>query len=162
MVNIKNRILDIIAENSLVELAFKRKFALDKIHEQAMGGITYELLKILLYQESKNQNHWRSKLNGYLLKTQKYRNIKQGKITSSDFFETLFEGPLGEVNQLKDEVNIIEDEYYKPSYFITSTNKFHPYLKDLYKKISKDLSQGKFKTINEYIPDFKDNKIYFK
>ena len=160
--NIKNKILDIILENSLVKLAFKRKFALDKIHEQAMGGINYEMLKILLYQNSKNQKHWRDKLKGYLIKVQKYKNIKQGQITSNDYFNILFDGPLGEIKQLEEEINIIENEYYKPSYFVTSPKKLHSYLKKIYIKLSKDLSMGTFKDINSYIPDFSKDKIYFK
>jgi len=144
------RLLDILLESRLMEMPLKRLEVKNKFRHY-QDNIGDEVLKILMYKDSKNQNHWRSKLNGYF-KTL-YRLLRKKPLSSKDIMNILYYEPLGELNDLEYNIKYIEEDYYKPSHHIDYNNlpKFQSYIKELYKKITNDFINNKLPNINNYI-----------
>ena len=144
------RLLDLLLESRLMEMPRKRLEVKNKFRS-LQDNIGDEVLKILMYKNSNNQNHWKGKLNGYFRTL--YRLNKRVNLDSKDIFNILFYEPLGSIEELKDSIEYIEGKYYKPSYHIDYSNlpKLHSHIKELYKKITNDFTNNKLPNINNYI-----------
>ena len=144
------RLLDILLESKIMEMPRKR-FEVKNKFRSLQDNIGDEILKILMYRNSKNQNHWKGKLNGYFRTL--HRINKRVNLDSKNIFNILFYEPFGNIEELKDSIEYIESKYYKPSYHIDYNNllKLHLYIKELYKKITNDFTNNKLPNINNYI-----------
>ncbi len=143
------KLLDLLIETRLFELAYKRKVAIDKVRDLSFNT-SEELLKILMYKDSKNQSHWRGKFNGWFKDIKRY---SKNTLKEKDLINLLYEEPLGEIWQLEDLIKDIEQDYYKPSYHIDYNNipQLHTQLKNIFTQISKDITQDKRININNYL-----------
>lgn len=146
-------LVDLLMTTKLFEMAYHKKDAIDKI-SNISPNISRELLKILMYQESKNRSHWKSKINGWLNDVSEWSDIKKGKrLDSKILFEKLFNEPLEDLDQLIKKINRIESEYYGKSRYInySDLNLLHSNIKNIYKQIIQDIFQNKNIDINNYI-----------
>jgi hypothetical protein len=143
------KLLDILIESKLFEMAYSRKVALDKTRDLSLNT-SRELLKILIYKDSKNQSHWRGKLDGWLRDIKRY---SKNTLKEKDLIKLLWEEPLGEIDQLEDLINDIETDYYKPSHHIDYLNLplLNQKIKHIFSQISKDMTENQTININNYI-----------
>jgi hypothetical protein len=143
------KLLDLLIETRLFELAYKRKAAMDKVRDLSLNT-SEELLKIIMYNDSKNQSHWRGKFNGWFKDIKRY---SKNTLKEKDLTNLLYKEPLGEIYQLEDLIKDIEQEYYNPSYHIDYNNlpQLHTQLKNIFTQISKDITQDKRININNYL-----------
>ena len=143
------RLLDILMETRIFELAYNRKNAMDKIRDISLNT-SMELLKIIMYKDSRNQNHWRGKFDGWMAGIKRY---SKGTLKEHDLFNLLWVEPLGEMDQLEDLISMVEADYYMPSYHIDYTNlpALHNQMKDIFANTSRDIVNNKRITINNYI-----------
>jgi hypothetical protein len=142
-------LIDLLIETRLFELAYKRKKAKDIIRDLSFNT-SEELLKILMYKDSKNQSHWRGKFEGWMIKI---KRSSRNTLKEKDLINLLYEEPLGEIWQLEDLIKDIEQDYYKPSYHIDYNNlhSLHNQIKNIFTQISKDITQNRDININNYI-----------
>jgi hypothetical protein len=143
------RLLDILMETRIFELAYNRKDAMNKIRDLSLNT-SMELLKILMYQDSRNQPHWRGKFDGWLRNIQRFA---KGTLKERDLINLLWEEPLGNMDQLEDLIDDVELDYYKPSNHINYNDltSLHKQMKDIFTSISKDIVNNKRININNYI-----------
>lgn len=143
------RLLDILIETRIFELAYNRKNAMDKVRDLSLNT-SMELLKILMYKNSRNQNHWRGKFDGWMAGIKRY---SKGTLKERDLIKLLWEEPLGGLDQLEDLISIIESDYYKPSNHINYNDlpSLHKQMKDILINMSKDISNNKHININNYL-----------
>lgn len=143
------KLLDIIMETRIFELAYNRKVAMDKVRDLSLNT-SMELLKILMYRDSRNQNHWKGKLEGWLNSIKRY---SKGTLKERDLFNLLWNEPLGNLDQLEDLISMVEGDYYKPSYHIDYDNLslLHNKMKKIFINISLDISNNKQININNYL-----------
>jgi hypothetical protein len=84
---VKDKLVRILAEilesNPLLEMAVSRYKTKEKIGELA-DPLGNEILKLYLFQHSRNQNHWGSEVRGYL-RTIIKKKPKGGKFSSKDY-----------------------------------------------------------------------------
>ena len=142
-------LIDLLIETRLFELAYKRKKVKDIIRDLSFNT-SEELLKILMYKDSKNQSHWRGKFEGWMIKI---KRSSRNTLKEKDLINLLYEEPLGEIWQLEDLIKDIEQDYYKPSYHIDYNNlhSLHNQIKNIFTQISKDITQNRDININNYI-----------
>ena len=143
------KLLDILMETRIFELAYNRKTAMDKIRDISLNTST-ELLKILMYKGSRNQNHWRGKFDGWMSGIKRY---SKGTLKERDLFHLLWVEPLGDLNQLEDLIGMVESDYYSPSYHIDYNDlpSLHSQMKNIFASISSDIAINKRININNYI-----------
>jgi len=143
------RLLDILMETRIFELAYNRKTAMDKIRDISLNT-SMELLKIIMYKNSRNQNHWRGKLDGWFSSIKRYA---RGTLKERDLFHLLWVEPLGELGQLEDLISMVEADYYTPSHHIDYTNlpALHNQMRNIFTSISRDMANNKHININNYI-----------
>ena len=143
------RLLDILMETRIFELAYNRKTAMDKIRDISLNT-SMELLKIIMYKNSRNQNHWRGKLDGWFSSIKRYA---RGTLKERDLFHLLWVEPLGELDQLEDLISMVEADYYTPSHHIDYTDlpALHNQMRDIFSSISGDMANNKHININNYI-----------
>jgi hypothetical protein len=143
------RLLDILMETRIFELAYNRKTAVNKVRDISLNT-SMELLKILMYKDSRNQNHWRAKFDGWMASIKRY---SKGTLKERDLFHLLWVEPLGDLDQLEDLISMVESDYYSPSYHIDYSNlpSLHKQMKSIFASISRDISINKHININNYI-----------
>ena len=143
------RLLDILMETRIFELAYNRKAAMNKVRDLSLNT-SMELLKILMYQDSRNQPHWRGKFDGWMAGIKRY---SRNTLKERDLINLLWEEPLGDMDQLKDLISMVESDYYKPSNHINYNDltSLHKQMKDIFTSISKDIVNNKRININNYI-----------
>jgi len=143
------RLLDILMETRIFELAYNRKAAMNKVRDLSLNT-SMELLKILMYQDSRNQPHWRGKFDGWMAGIKRYA---KGTLKERDLINLLWEEPLGNIDQLEDLISMVESDYYKPSHHINYNDltSLHKQMKDIFTSISKDIVNNKRININNYI-----------
>ena len=143
------RLLDILMETRIFELAYNRKTAMDKVRDISLNTST-ELLKILMYKDSRNQNHWRGKFDGWMSGIKRY---SKDTLKERDLFHLLWVEPLGDLNQLEDLISMVELDYYSPSYHIDYNDlpSLHSQMKNIFASISSDIAINKRININNYI-----------
>ena len=143
------RLLDMLMETRIFELAYNRKVAMDKVRDLSLNT-SMELLKILMYKNSRNQNHWRGKLNGWFSGIKRYT---KGTLKERDLFHLLWTEPLGDLDQLVDLISMVEADYYSPSYHINYNDlpSLHNHMKNIFTVISRDIANNKHININNYI-----------
>jgi hypothetical protein len=136
-------------ETRIFELAYNRKNAMDKVRDISLNT-SMELLKIIMYKDSRNQNHWRGKFDGWMSGIKRYA---KGTLKERDLFHLLWTEPLGELDQLVDLISMVEADYYTPSYHIDYTNlpSLHKQMRDIFASISSDIAINKRININNYI-----------
>ena len=144
------RLLDLLLESEIMIMPLKRLETKTKFryYQYDVGD---EILKILMYKDSKNQNHWRDKLNDYFRIL--YRWHRRKPLDSRNIMKILYYAPLGTLMDLEESIKYVEEDYYKPSYHIDYSNlpKLHSHIKELYKKITNDFTNNKLPNINNYI-----------
>ena len=144
------RLLDILLESNIMEMPLKRFEVKNKFrhHQDNIGN---EILKILMYKDSKNQNHWKGKLNGYF-KTL-YRLNNKTSLNGKTIMAILYYEPLGSLKDFKYNIEYLEEDYYKPSYHIDYNNlpSFQDNVKNIYKQIVTDFTNNKLPNINNYL-----------
>jgi len=143
------QLLDILMETRIFELAYNRKTAMDKVRDLSLNTST-ELLKILMYRGSRNQNHWRGKFDGWMSSIKRY---SKGTLKERDLFHLLWVEPLGDLDQLEDLISMVELDYYAPSHHIDYNDlpSLHNQMKDIFTSISSDIAINKHININNYI-----------
>jgi hypothetical protein len=143
------KLLDILIESKLFEMAYARKDAMSKIRDISLNT-SMELLKILMYKDSKNQPHWRGKINGWLRDIKRY---SKNTLKEKDLIKLLWNEPLGDLNQLEDLIDQVEDDYYSPSHHIDYSNLhgLNNQLKSIFTQISKDIMNNEKIDINKYL-----------
>ena len=143
------KLLDMLMETRIFELAYHRKNAMGKVRDISLNT-SMELLKILMYKDSRNQNHWRGKFDGWMAGIKRY---SKGTLKVHDLFNLLWVEPLGEIDQLEDLISMVEADYYTPSYHIDYNDlpALHNQMKDIFADISRDIVNNKRITINNYI-----------
>jgi hypothetical protein len=158
---VKDKLVRILAEilesNPLLEMAVSRYKTKEKIGELA-DPLGNEILKLYLFQHSRNQNHWGSEVRGYLRAIIK-KKPKGGKFSSKDYMEMLWEGPFETQEEVKDYVlDLYDGKYpsYNPSNYYNIENKedlkrLYNNLKQTYIEICQDLVDGKLQNIENYI-----------
>jgi hypothetical protein len=136
-------------ETRIFELAYNRKTAVNKVRDISLNT-SMELLKILMYKDSRNQNHWRAKFDGWMASIKRY---SKGTLKERDLFHLLWVEPLGDLDQLEDLISMVESDYYSPSYHIDYSNlpSLHKQMKSIFASISRDISINKHININNYI-----------
>jgi hypothetical protein len=122
---------------------------MNKIRDLSLNT-SMELLKILMYQDSRNQPHWRGKFDGWLRNIQRFA---KGTLKERDLINLLWEEPLGNMDQLEDLIDDVELDYYKPSNHINYNDltSLHKQMKNIFTSISKDIVNNKRININNYI-----------
>ena len=143
------KLLDMLMETLIFELAYHRKNSMDKVRDISLNT-SMELLKILMYKDSRNQNHWRGKFDGGMAGIKRY---SKGTLKVYDLFNLLWVEPLGEIDQLEDLISMVEADYYTPSYHIDYNDlpALHNQMKNIFADISRDIVNNKRITINNYI-----------
>jgi len=143
------KLLDILMETRIFELAYNRKTAMNKVRDISLNT-SMELLKILMYKDSKNQSHWRGKFNGWVASIKRY---SKGTLKERDLIKLLWGEPLGNLDQLEDLISMVEADYYKPSHHINYNDlpALHNQMKNIFTDISKDIANNKHININSYI-----------
>ena len=103
-----------------------------------------------MYKDSRNQNHWRGKFDGWMAGIKRY---SKGTLKVHDLFNLLWVEPLGEIDQLEDLISMVEADYYTPSYHIDYNDlpTLHNQMKNIFADISRDIVNNKRITINNYI-----------
>jgi hypothetical protein len=136
-------------ETRIFELAYNRKNAMDKVRDLSLNT-SMELLKILMYQDSRNQPHWQGKFDGWMAGIKRY---SKGTLKERDLINLLWEEPLGNMDQLEDLISMVESDYYKPSHYINynDLSSLHKQMKDIFTSISRDIVNNKHININNYI-----------
>ena len=143
------KLLDILMETRVFELAYNRKTAVNKVRDISLNT-SMELLKILMYKDSRNQNHWRAKFDGWMASIKRY---SKGTLKERDLYNLLWSEPLGEMSQLVDLISMVEADYYKPSHHIdySDLNPLYVQMKGVFARISNDIVKNKHININNYI-----------
>jgi hypothetical protein len=143
------KLLDILIETKIFEMAYSRKVSMDKTRDLSLNT-SRELLKILMYPTSKNQPHWQGKLNGWLRDIKRYTT---NTLKERDLVKLLWKEPLGEIYQLEDLIQDIETDYYKPSYHIdySDLSLLNQKIERIFRQISNDMVNNKVININNYI-----------
>ena len=143
------KLLDMLMETRIFELAYNRKTAMDKVRDLSLNT-SMELLKIIMYKNSRNQNHWRGKFDGWMSGIKRY---SKGTLKERDLFHLLWVEPLGDLDQLEDLISMVESDYYPPSHHIDYNDlpSLHNRMKDIFTNISSDISINKHININNYI-----------
>ena len=143
------KLLDILMETRIFELAYNRKNAMDKVRDLSLNT-SMELLKILMYQDSRNQPHWQGKFDGWMAGIKRY---SRNTLKERDLINLLWEEPLGNMDQLEDLISMVESDYYKPSHHINYNDlpSLHKQMKDIFTSISRDIVNNKHININNYI-----------
>jgi hypothetical protein len=149
---IKEFILDVIISTELFEMAFNRKQAIDAIQYQSYE-INLHLLKILMYGQVRDYEHWCSELNAWFFKIQRTR-LKYNK-QSMDFktlYKILWEGYLESTQEVRDLITDIDNEYSK-SYKLLNGDylDIHKQIEDILYSVCYDISLSKFKDIRNYL-----------
>jgi hypothetical protein len=136
-------------ETRIFELAYNRKDAMNKIRDLSLNT-SMELLKILMYQDSRNQPHWQGKFDGWIRNIQRFA---KGTLKERDLINLLWEEPLGNMDQLEDLISMVEMDYYKPSHHINYNDltSLHKQMKDIFTSISRDMVNNKRININNYL-----------
>lgn len=143
------KLLDMLMETRIFELAYNRKTAMDKVRDLSLNT-SMELLKIIMYKNSRNQNHWRGKFDGWMSGIKRY---SKGTLKERDLFNLLWVEPLGDIDQLEDLISMVEIDYYIPSHHIDYNDlpSLHNQMKDIFANISRDITNNKHININNYI-----------
>lgn len=147
------KLIDILRSTQLFEMAYRKSKAEDKIRELS-HNVSIELLKILMYKDSKNQEHWRGKINGWLNDISDFSNIRKSKrLSKSIIFDLMFNEPLEEITQLQQKIKRVENEYYGQSRYIDYNNipQLHLDIKNIYGILTDKIYGGDYIDINSIL-----------
>ena len=141
LIFIKMKVIDLLNQTPLFELAYQRRKALDKI-----DGLSYQisthLLKVFLFPTSPNVKHWLGELNGWLIQLNDLRlKPSNNKPTYKDFIQNLKNPYLENSNQVEEMIlsTIRYNQEETPKYDIDSEDVIK-----MIEKICLDLSSGNF------------------
>lgn len=148
--------LDRVAQTTLFEMAKDRSEAINKV-EGVANPLIYHLIYLYLYPHSTTINHWKSEIDNKFLDPIDDLYLKptgKRKLTGNDYYRLLFKDPLeGDMIQLSSRVRKAIHKEGPPQ---VDVDYFHlkEILEKLLHKVSFDMANNKFKTINDYLGDF--------
>jgi len=91
----KELFINTISKTTLFEMAFYKKVAEDKIRNEVTPLIGH-LIKISKWDDNKNYNKHKKDINSMWLKNIVIVKIKKDKFTKKDYFNLLYEEPIGD------------------------------------------------------------------
>ena len=150
------RLLELLVDSKLFEMASSFKDARSLLIDRG-PYIAEHILKLFLYPKSRNFNKWQGEVNGGLKPINRILlKPKNKRLDANVLNKWLWEVNLGTIEELKNLILEFEEgdyKNYKPSHHIDYNNieKLWKDIKVLYIKINNDLSEGKFKNINNYL-----------
>jgi hypothetical protein len=148
---ITNIILDAIIHSSLFEMAEHRKDILLKIDSKAWL-IDSHLLKILMYENVIDYDHWCSEITGWLKSVQRLK-LKGSKkrLDRRDYFKLLWESLLESVDEVQSHMEEVARDY--PNYKIVNYDPaiIHKRLYDILSNVCYDIEHGIFTDIRSYL-----------
>ena len=148
---IREFVLDVIIQTRLFEMAFKRKNAIDKVRGYQSTLINH-LIKIFMFKDSENRNHWSSEVNNYLYDIQdiKLKGTNQ-PLESSMLFELMFNEPIGHLNTVDKMMIRTQQQYQSERIMESDGHKIHKQIYNILHDVSHDISLDKFNDIRDYL-----------
>lgn len=145
---LKEMLIEAIMGTELFEMAHSRQNALDVVR-----GLQFELsehfIKVMLFPDSRDLNHWKTELSTWLTRINRTR-IKPNnkKLKYEDYFDLLYDEPLGHPTAIKDILSDIRYQYneYKDSLDVDENK-----LKLMYEELCEDLSIDKYEGLDYYL-----------
>jgi hypothetical protein len=147
------KLLELLVDSKLFEMASSFKDARSILINRG-PFIAEHILKLFLYPKSKNFNKWKGEVNGGLKSINRILlKPKNKRLDTNTLNKWLWETNLGTLEELKNLIIEFEEGDYKPSHHIDYNNleELWKAIKALYININKDLSQGRFNDINNYL-----------
>ena len=149
---INDIIMDTIINSRIFEMAYQRKRAIDKI-SNFQEPIAIHLIKYFYYSASKEtKQHWKKELDVWFKSIRRIKLKNNKTLEGNQYYKLLFTEPLGErinVEDIIDDINY--DENMKEMSGKMTISELHVKLEKLLHTISYDISNNKFKTINDYL-----------
>lgn len=138
-------------ETFIFEMAYNKKVAIEKVRN-LQNQIATHLVKIVIYPESENIQHWKNEVNAWLLSLQK--NKLKGKdrpLSKELFIKLLFDEPLGAISDIQDEISMLEYTYPDMKASIYDPYEISSILSYAMLGVCEDMSKNKFKNISNYL-----------
>ena len=149
--------LDLYEKEYITEMAFSRETIISKLFDIGHPIIEH-LIKILKWEDEQNyQKHigdmdrnWFNKIMYPVLLMKSNKGTKA--VPTELYFEMLFDGWLGERIQYEHWLKKLTKKYNKHTVLIEDNDLLLGILKDILIKVSIDLNNGSFESIENYLP----------
>jgi hypothetical protein len=149
---IREIILDTIIGSRLFEMAFNRKQAIDTARSYSYE-IDLHLLKILMYEQVRDYDHWCTEVDTLLNRVQRTK-LKHNKkpLDFDTLYKILWEGYLESPDEVKDLMSDIDKEYSK-SYKLINYDylEIHKKIQNVLLSVCEDISSSTLKDIRDYL-----------
>jgi hypothetical protein len=150
------KLIDILNETKLFEMAFERKDALRKL-DNLSYEISKHLLKLIIFNDSNNFNHWLGELNGWLNQIDSIEikpNMK--KLREEDYLKFLKEHYLENEDQVNKMVQKIKKTYKDEQVIYDEPSFVFDKTETILNRVCLSLSKDTFEPLTE--KDFNFNK----
>lgn len=150
---------NVIMKTKLFEMAHDRQKALD-ILRSLQGTIANHFIKVMLFPDHQDCEHWEFELETYFNSEIDRLRLKpkNKKLKYSDYFDVLFDEPLGHPNAVKQSVTSLYKGKIKriPSIPDVDYEEVRLKLKAMYEELCDDLSIDNYDGIEKYIEMLKE------
>lgn len=146
---ISDLFLDYIIKTELFEMAYNRKEIINKTND-----LTYEIInhmiKIYYFFDKNDYNGHIRSINSWIDKIQRMTLDGKKRLKPEIYFECFIENTIGDGHLIETIYKILIRNGYKPSNQEMSFKEFYTFLSKGFKKVSEDVSKGKFISIEDY------------
>lgn len=132
------------------EMSFHRKDAEGEITALSKPVIEH-VVKILTYEDEINYNKHINDINSWLYDIQNILIKKGRRPKQKDYYMWMFDEKIESLSDIELLINIKLIEYHKLKR-IRTTREIYDVMKNIYSRLSADLSVKAFKTIKDYLP----------
>ena len=136
----------------MTEMATTRKDAM--ILVDALSTEIYKhLLKVLYWDAGQDYKKHIKDIDTWLFKIDTIKLKGNKRIPHKDLYEWLFDNVLSEEDTLKKYIKILSKDYETLNVIQPDVDKLNEKLISIYVKLTKDISEDNFVTINNYLKD---------
>lgn len=143
------KLLDLIIESKLFEMALSRQHALQKI-DRLNYQISNHLLKLIVFNDSNAFNHWLKEVNTWLFEIDEiHLKPKYKKLPLRDYTTYLKEPYLEHPIAIEKMVKRLKQDYKEEKIVNGSVNSIYEVVDDIMTKVCKQLAEDVFEPLTE-------------
>jgi hypothetical protein len=138
------KLVDLLNKTILFEMAYERKHALNRL-DSLSHQISTHILKLIIFNNSSNFNHWLGELNSWLNQVDDIRlKPNNKKLNKQDYLKYLKELYLENEDQVQKNIQKLKKLYPNEQVSIDDSTKVTNKLNNLINKICIELAADKF------------------
>ena len=143
------KLIDFLNKTRLFEMAFERKDAIKKL-DNLSYEISIHLLKLIVFNNSNNFNHWLGELNSWLNQVDDIRlKPNNKKLKEEDYLKYLKELYLENIDQVEKNIKKLKNRYPEEKVIYDNPNFVYDKIKVILNKSCKQLLEDKFENLTE-------------